>query len=222
MTRGSTTQTENERRRFWSDGGFSLMECIVALALLALLMALLPSVIRMSKRASAFAMQITSTTESAMSMRAVERLLAEAMPQIERDDTGALMFAFKGQQHSLSFVAPMIDGPHGAGIWRLTLETEQSPRTGRYEVNLSSSPLAISDGLSGEAYGSADKRTINSGAISFRYFGLATNDTTAQWHNAWMRKDNLPDLVEIKLSNDLRSGVSVAPVVVELMLRQRR
>lgn len=206
------------------DGGFSLLEFIVALALLALLMAILPPAVRMAKRASAFAVQLTNTSGTATSMVAVERLLREAAPQIERDETGALKIAFDGQNTSLSFVAPVSDGPHGACLCRFTVATTQNETNARRDVVLTSQPwIGSSGGAQGKTDSSPIKRTLTiaAGDVSFRYFGIAPKEQVPQWHGAWPRRDRLPDLVEITLPRETRSGLQPVPVVVELMLRRR-
>lgn len=210
----------HRRRR---DDGFSLLEFIVALALLALLMALLPPALRMAKRASAFVTQLSSSSTTATSMVTVERLLREAMPQIERDDTGALKIAFDGQNTSLSFVAPVSEGPYGACLCRFKVATVTSGDSARRDVVLTSEPWAASD-PSRSTDVSPPKRTLTlaSGDVSFRYFGIGPGEQSAQWHASWSRKDRLPDLVEIALPGHAPGVSKPAPVVVELMLRRLR
>lgn len=202
------------------ESGFSLLELVIALALLALLMALLPPAVRMAKRASAFATQLSATSGTATSMVAVERLLREAMPQIERDDNGALKIAFDGTATSLSFVAPVSDGPFGGCLCRFVLATFQSDDGKSRDIMLTSEPWAASG--SAQATANAQKRTLTiaTGDVAFRYFGISPGETSAQWHDAWLRKDRLPDLVEVALP--ARTGQQSAPFVVELMLRRPR
>lgn len=221
---GSTTRT---------DSGFTLVECLLALSILAMFVALLPSTVRLAKRATSFGVTLSNDTSHDAAKTAVERMLTEAMALIVKDQDGALRVAFAGGPDSVRFVAPLLTAPEGAGLYLVTLRTSVrgvNPNTrdaSRAALTMTATPV-LNDASAGfDASAPQQEPAIRdlasgTGATGFRYFGAAVDGAPAEWMNIWPRNDRLPDLVEITWPR--RSNVRDVSLVqiVELMLRQRR
>ncbi len=212
------------------NGGFTVLECLLALAFLAMLTALLPSTIRFANRASQFGVALTNESSVSSSALAFNRLLAEAMPLTLADETGALRVAFVGDERSVKFVAPMLGAPQGAGLYVIELASVRDAADVAAGVSLKTYPLTSAvwttiDPAAAAATNSIAQRPLAAGvwAVRFRYFGISGNLTEPTWHLQWVAPNRIPDLVEISFERGVRPTVtSTVTLVVELMLRNRR
>ncbi len=199
------------------EAGFTLVELLVALALMALSVALLPGALRLGTRAWEAQTALERAGDAGLALHAVEHKLAAALPLQDLDpETGHLRFGFSGDQRRLYFLAASDNGPAGAGVYRWRLEPATASDTG----------LVLHISLHGARQGEApvETRTLLREAtpVRFRYFGpQPTEDATAQWHDAWDRTDALPLLVEMTIDN---AGPQRAPrqLLVALRIGSRR
>lgn len=199
------------------DAGFTLIELLVSLTLLALLLALMPSTLRLSKRAWETANRTTEATAMATLSFAVHNV-AYALPVFVRDQSGLQTLAFVGARERLSFIANLANGPRGGGLY--TIAIAPSPgASGKsaYAVSMS----AFRDHRSSVA-ATSDIRTLNGTytAISFRYFGRQKPGGNPGWTDNWPRSSSLPDLVEVSATGPENGKSETKTTKIELRLRR--
>lgn len=205
-------------RRHRADDGFTLIELIVALAILALLASMLPGAFAVGQRAWETVRRVESLDADAAARAFAEQRLMEALPVLVADPSGVRQPGFRGESRRLSFVAPSASGPAGGGLYQYVLTAERSGERDalvlrQRQVMAPTSPAAadaprvLRDGLSG---------------LRFRYFGRHDDGQERLWHDDWLDGDRLPELVEIGDSgaDGTRGGVPFRPLVVPLKLRR--
>ncbi|MGQ0672220.1 MAG: prepilin-type N-terminal cleavage/methylation domain-containing protein [Hyphomicrobium sp.] len=201
------------------QGGFTLVELLVSLAILALLMSLIPSTLRLANRATATAGQLINATDAETALTVVERQLSEAIPLLERDRDGNLRVAFAGDARSLSFVTPLTEGPMGGGTYRVTLRVATEEDVAPVALVMLFQPAANAGPDTPPVAAIERRLTRRLAAGEFRYFGIPAGEQAAQWSATWTRTDRLPELVEIALLPSNTAGAR--PLLRRVELRQR-
>jgi prepilin-type N-terminal cleavage/methylation domain-containing protein len=111
------------------DGGFTLLELLVGLALAALLMAAIPAAIRLGTRTLNQAEALTNDAADRAALEFVAERLAETMALYERAADGRLRVAFYGDARSIGFVTPATmdprDEPTG-GLFLMELARQET------------------------------------------------------------------------------------------------
>lgn len=198
------------------EAGFTVLEMLVSLLILALVMSFLPGALRLSSRVWESDAVFSRAEGTAAFLRVAEERLAEAMPVFTRDATKGLRVEFAGEPGRVSFVARASGGPAGGGVYRFELVQGPSGalvlRQSLYRAN-SVVPVSmpavthVSPGMTG--------------GLAFRYFGAHEAGAAPAWYGQWPRGDALPDLVEIAIAPANGAG-AVLRSVVELRLRPPR
>ena len=181
-----------------SQSGFTLVEILIGLALLALTVSLLPTALRLGLSAWTSRDDLDRVEGVRLMLRSLENQISQAMPIFERDKRGAVRIAFKGGDTSLAFIAPIETGPDGAGVFYVEL-APRSPSAEGPDVDGLTMTLSRFDALPGVGQASAVSHDIAGRDVSvrFRYFGSQKSGEAGQWHSAWQRTDQFPMLVEI-------------------------
>lgn len=182
------------------QAGFTLMEVLAALALLALLLVGVYSGIRTathSVRAGSAAVERLDAVRSTQQF--LRRELEQAMTeQLAANDKDEAIF-FKGDAHTMSFVAPLPGYLGKLGPQAQTLRLVDNGKGGqRLEVSFALLP--------------PDGKPLKSGAPqvlledvhtgSFHYRGLDPQGHPGAWRDDWPEGDRLPQLVRIDLALD--------------------
>jgi general secretion pathway protein J len=192
-------------RRRSPQAGFTLVELLVSLTLLALIMSFIPGTLRIGQRVWESDDRFERRAGLAAFARYVEDRLAEAMPIQQRESTG-LRVEFTGEARYLAFVAPATAGPAGGGVYRFDLRRQEG--IGRYR------PLVLRQSLyrttprpaADEAVPNVTHRSpFRVANVSFRYFGAADSNEPPRWVPQWRRRDSLPELVEISIGTGPRT-----------------
>lgn len=192
------------RERAESERGFTLVEVLVSLALLVLLFALLPNAVGLGRRAWETHEDASAAIERKARLAVLEQRLAEAQPQFEAAGGGGLAIAFVGEPDALEFVATGT-GQRAIGLWRWRVAS-----SGTQQIEVSAQPFPVSFGDPATVRPLFAERGVS---LRLAYFGRATPNTEAAWHERWPRTDALPQLVEIVLS-PMRGGSGTRRLVV--------
>jgi general secretion pathway protein J len=179
-------------------GGFTLLEVLAALALLALLLVGVYSGIRTashSVRSGTTAVERLDAVRSAQQFLRGE--LAQAMTQqlAKNPDNDEPIF-FKGDAHSMSFVAPLPGYLGKLGPQAQTLELVDNGKGGqRLQVRFALLPP------SGEPLPAGPPQVLLEDVREgrFQYRGLDAQGRVGPWRADWRSGDHLPQLVRIDL-----------------------
>lgn len=193
-----------------SDAGFTLLELLLSLALLALIAAVASSGLRFGARAWQGAAELDQAAESGAVRNWLEQRLAEAMPLYEREPSGNIRIAFEGAADRLLFLAPAAGGPGVGGVYRHEIAAR-----GDGMLRLERSLYRRAARLPG------DWRTLLEGiaGASFRYFGRDRPGAPPAWHAEWPRGDRLPELIEINVTFGADDRRSWHPLVIAPRIR---
>ena len=198
-----------------ADAGFSLIEMIVSLGLMALLLTALPGALRLGTRALGTAQDLDRTAARDAAIDMIERHLAQAMPIYEHHADGRLRIAFQGEPTSVIFLAPAGQGATGGlYLWELKSTTAADARNG---VTLYLS--VYRPGVAGQrsVQERQERLLLAETELAMRYFGAPTARSDPQWHESWSAGDKLPELVEVRFTPGYREQGRL--LIVPLRLR---
>lgn len=199
------------------ENGFTLIEVLVALILLALVLALLAEGLRFARATWDATARLDELAGSDAAETFLRARLAEALPLYEPRKAGTVGLLFHGARDALSFVAPAPNGPAGGGLYRYVLEV--APASGRRVLVVKVAPYLASQGTT-DAEGAPQQRELirNITSVEFRYFGRSAIGAEPGWKADWTRTDALPELVEITVARDDSEGGPLS-LAVELRLQ---
>jgi len=207
----------------WS--GFTLVELLIALAMVGLITLLLFSALRTGARAWD---AVDLVAERTGALRLARDFLQGALTQVRATTLvfdGAPVSVFAGDGERLEFVTPLSDrvGVPGLYILRLTLEDDGDGRAllltrwlihpevleGTDEIPAweplkeDGGSLTASTPLDSDAAAGAFGRTLlleGVDAFQILYFGAVDGETEPDWQEDWVDQGALPSLVRIRLT----------------------
>jgi general secretion pathway protein J len=183
------------------EAGFTLVELLVALALFSLLVTLLFDNVRFGLHAwqhgTAHAEHFDHTM---ISQDLLRRMIGNIYPMLVVDVGTQPRIDFDGTKDVVSFLgsAPIVASGGGRFRFRLFVERQQD----RTDLMMSSTPE-----LANPQDSSMTTRTLLLSDIEraeFSYFGETATERSAQWHDSWMQRSDMPKLVRIRVA--FRSG----------------
>lgn len=212
-----------KRRRFaGSEAGFTLIEVLVALVVLAIVVAMLPGAFRFAHATWDAAARLDRRAGYDIAGGFLRSRLAEAMPIFEPTASGLKRIAFQGTGETLSFVAATPNGPAGAGLYRFALEMGLADARSRAPALLARVRpyrTGAADSDAGE-----ERRMLVEGVtgLAIRYFGRGEARSEPAWLGAWTSTDALPMLVELTVTSREGGGTATRTFVVDLWLQAKR
>jgi len=176
--------------------GFTLVELLIAMTLLALIVLILFDALHLASRAwddNGFAEGRVS--ETTMAREWIRRQLTQAQPITLRTETGRPALAFDGEPHAVTFIGAIPAHLNGGGLsWirlrlvdsadgrQLVMDRERYQRD--FEPELGQEPRVLIEDIA---------------AANFEYFGSPTPNEPATWHDQWTEIGYLPSLVRLEL-----------------------
>lgn len=175
-----------------ASAGFTLIEMLVAVTLMALLSVMLFEGMRLATRSTTVSTAtIDRSGQLSLAYGVIRAQLATA-ESIPVGTTNPPPVDFTGRPSSVSFVElpPAYLAP--GGLQRVSLSFENS---GRLVLNLR--PMAAT-----EPSDNLPTTTLldHLAGVEFSYFGSLAADQEPQWHQGWENVDHLPVLVRLQLT----------------------
>jgi len=185
--------------------GFTLLEILAALVLLALLLLGVYSGIASASRSVRSG---TATIERMDQLRAAQQFLRRELAQslaapISRTDRGEPVY-FQGSAHEMRYVAPLPGylGKLGPQLQQLQLVDDGAGGL-RLELRLA---LLPPDGSPPQALGEPQVLFDHVRAGSFHYLGADADGNVLPWAGEWTADRSLPQVVRIELQPQDRVG----------------
>lgn len=173
-----------------TDGGYTLVELLASLVVLALIGSMIASGITTGRRVWEHADTSLAALDTVAGAQMVLRnRLETAFPQTKYDGIAPYAY-FDGAPSQVKFLAPPEDAHKPAPLWRYSLNVDASG-----DLVLSSvSDLAVHNAL-------PENVVLLRGVQSFdvAYFGAAPPDNIPQWRPGWQSRPSLPQLVRIRV-----------------------
>jgi prepilin-type N-terminal cleavage/methylation domain-containing protein len=194
------------------EAGFSLIELTVALAIFAMLLAIIPSTVRLSASAWRSASNLDRASQLEAVTAFLERTLEVVRPEFEVRAREGRRMMFEGLPSKITFVAATATSSADPGLYKQTLalaERELVLTVARFSPSV---PMV-----------QAERRRLIYGNVrefQMRYYGRSADrrDAKRGWHTEWRNRTRLPELIEVRLvttigSRSHTSTVTVAPVL---------
>jgi prepilin-type N-terminal cleavage/methylation domain-containing protein len=197
------------------DSGFSLIEVLVSIALLAMILVGLPEALRLGRRGLEVSKEVDRNSEIQAGLAFLEQRLVQIMPLYRHGDDGRLQIFFRGARDAATFISPSPAGPGGGGLYRFELRATAFDN-GEGAIFLGWSPYvpnaieAVPENF--------EERVLIKGIrqYEFRYYGRHKDKDKASWGEDWDRTDALPDLIEVR--STFPDAPSHQVIVAELRL----
>ena len=201
--------TRHHHRR---AAGFTLVELLIALALLGLLSLAIFGSLRYGTRVWAGATRVDEQAETVGAVQALLRLkLASAYPMLTAPGDPARHVDFDGARDALEVVTflPERDAPGVTATLRLRAApaAEGGPlrlvATWRPLLTTGSLPAGMTDTRAGAGDPPAAVDSVllaPIAALRFSYYGVPEDRTAPEWQDAWSNRRDLPLLVSVTVS----------------------
>lgn len=203
--------------------GFSLLEIIAALVLLALLAAVLLGIVGNSERAMTAASRAADRAEQMLRLKDFLREhVGGLMPLRWRRELGQPL-KFDGGERAVTFLAPVVSHIAEGGLlwWRLEIDSGSAPGRSRLVMRrVAPDPEAKEP----PGFARADSITLadDIAELRLRYFDPGTNPVdepeAGRWVGRWDDADHAPTAIEIVLIEP--GGRTALATVVPLRISQ--
>ena len=202
------------RRR--ADAGFTLIEVIVAMVVLAMIMTTAFGALRLGDRSWEAGMQRAGESEQLRTtVTLLRRQLNQILPMVWSVDNERRI-AFNGDRTRVQFIAPAPQHHGATGLFEFTLSVEPHEDDTRLVLNytlFNPDHTGLGPPASGRRVLLAERLT----SVELDYFGVMNGDDAPAWHAQWdTEAQTYPELVRLRVARE--SGLPQWP---ELLLSLR-
>lgn len=209
---------ERQRR----DGGFTLLELIIAMTLLGLIVALLFGGLRFGARAwEAVDERSDESSELQVVQSFMRRQLGQATPLALPDSRTRGRVAFEGTPEGIGFAALMPAHLGLGGFYWLSFYAEEGSDGRRLMASwrlFQPERDAFADVEAAEETVLVDRIS----GVEFSYFGPRNRGQSPEWQDRWEEVRSLPALVRVRVSFAGSDGRSWPDLVVAPMVNWNR
>ena len=199
------------------EGGFTLVEIVIAMTLLGAMMLLLYSGLAFALRSwDAGDVNGRRVADWRIAENFLRREVSEVFP-LRWKDPSFVKFAFEGERARLRFVSSRAAGVSIGGLSLVGLELEPGadPRGPRDLVMRRA--MASDDVNDFGPLGDGQKSTLLNGvdSVEFAYFGAENDFTEPTWTDAWSFTARMPTMVRVRVRTV--GGDALPEVVMKIM-----
>lgn len=199
------------------QGGFTLIELVVAMVVLGAMMVLLYSGLTFALRSwDAGDANGRRTADRRLGENFLRRDVAEIFP-MRWKDPGALRYAFDGAKDALHFVSSRPAGVSQGGLALVAVRVEDDPKDRSRNLVMRRS-LADPDAADFTSLDQAEPSILvaDVDSVAFSYFGSENDFTEPKWSDAWTFPNRMPYLVRARIRTS--DGAFLPDMVVRLMV----
>ncbi|MBA8882029.1 prepilin-type N-terminal cleavage/methylation domain-containing protein [Phyllobacterium myrsinacearum] len=180
------------------EAGFTLVEMLVTLALIALLATVMIGAIVQMRSMSAISQRNDANTEFEALGNYLDKLIANAKPLPLIENNQEHLLVFEGAPDHIRFVAVIRIGSDQLGLRDVELAMRKNGNT--FDLVQSSSPRRLSSSSNGPAT-LVLSPTLVTGlqSVTFEYLGVpsAPDATQSNWQTSWNEPGRLPRAVRL-------------------------
>jgi general secretion pathway protein J len=189
--------------------GFTIMELLVALALLGLLATFLSGGIVFGRRAWEQGERQDRVIARDTAIQVIVEQLERAIPL--RQPGSPQMVLFHGDSDAISFIAAGNPAVETGGLRRVSVR-KNAAGSGQFELTIEPVQRRTAD-----AQGAADRTTalVEIDALAIRYMGRLEPGTRASWRDTWVDRLMMPEAVELTLGSKVRDWKAVRVVAIK-------
>ena len=206
-------------RRINACRGFTLVELLVALTIMAVVLGLLTNSMR-------FSLKTTEVVESSISavvsmhqvQRALRRQLQMAVPIRRAGSNDGDELEFVATRKELQFIAPLPGLAAGGGLYRITLRVEDDVTLGGSDGRLIMTFNSSLDGSELQHGHEESQEIVLLEGFSDADFSYLDTRRVApgDWTNDWNHGDRLPDLVRLRVDYAGSPGDDALDMIVAI------
>lgn len=177
------------------EAGFTLVELLISMTLLALISVGLYESLRLGLHAWERGSSLAKDTDDIRTVQStLRRAIADAYPYWIVQNATHANVDFEGRPDRIRLLAPAPRSLGHAGFARY--EISALPENGNYSLEISAAHE-----LAAESARPLREKLINHlTSIEFTYFGSGPDDDEAKWHGSWTNRRTLPRLVRVRAS----------------------
>jgi general secretion pathway protein J len=201
-----------------AQAGFTLIELVVAMALLATMMLLLYSGLTFSLRGwDAGDVNGRRTVDRRIGENFLRRELSELFP-MRWKEPNVVKFAFEGEKDHLKFVSSRPAGITQGGLSLVGLEVQDEGRGSRRKNLVMRRAMPDDEAKSFAPLDAAEATVLIAGvdSVTFEYFGSENDFNPPQWNDSWKWNFRVPEMVRMRIHTD--DGGAQPEMVVRLTL----
>jgi len=185
-----------------TQAGFTLIEVLIGITVLAMLGTLIANGTRLGGRTWTSAERLTSDSDDvALLQNLFRRAIVDARPAfVSAVDPRDLAITFTGEPNALELTVPQ-PGTQHTGPWvRERFSVARHGASSALSVSLQLDAAAAVDGTA--TSGTQSILLDHVARLEFAYFGPAAPGMAPGWQDSWMGRNRLPDLVRIAIARD--------------------
>lgn len=175
------------------EAGFTLVEMLVVIALMALIMLIAAGGISFGARSWD---GVRSDSEALDEMRTADTILRDLLAAAQPAHVGSAdtpLPVFHGEARALTFAAPIVRGAREPGLHEVRLSVEENA------LLLDHRPLRPGDD---RRPWSTSRLLADARGLAIDYFGPDRRTGDLRWHETWSERHALPRLIRLRIEAD--------------------
>jgi general secretion pathway protein J len=197
------------------NAGFTLIEMLLVIGLLALITSTILGGLRLGKRAWETGRSYDAHDELDNTARAISGLLKRSFPAEVVDESYRSVIAFSGRPDRCYFTTLSDGKTQIAGL--LSTEIGFRSESGRRDLAVWTKIYRAEPGSFMSRKEMLETNILqNVESLKFSYFGAHEQDQAPAWQDNWLSSDHLPELISVRLGAKRSGNIIEIYIVVSL------